>query len=361
MKPFVDDPQLSAPTRTLRLRRQDTPSKVWIDRCTAEKDIYDAAMRTLSELGGLRSIVKSGDVVMIKTNTSNPMSWSSGANVDPGMTRAVVDSAFAAGASRVLVANASPGILESDVLETPKMSTKEVYEFLGYPGRLEGSGAELIDLNEGPYIEVSVPGGGLAFSSYWFSETVAEADMLFSVAKMKTHLATSVTLGLKNLIGVIPFEVRRGYNRWQIHIELDVPAVLAQTPDDVPWGEEVRRLTEEKSPLVRRNLDQLHRVIADLNAIFPISLCLIDGVLAMEGDGPLQGDPKRAGLVVAGYNPVATDAVAAHLMAFEPESIPYFGYCAAGSGAEMAPDRIEVGGLAIEEARCPFKLPSRQE
>jgi len=305
--------------------------------------------------------VRDGDVVMIKTNTSNPMSWSSGANVDPGMTRAVTELAFQAGASRVLLANASPGILVSDVLEKPKMSTLEVYEFLGYAKKMEGTGAELVDLNAGPYVEVAVPGGGLAFSSYWFSERVTEVDVLFSLAKMKTHVATSVTMGLKNLIGMIPYEVRRGYNRWQIHIEMDVPTLLAQTPPEVPWGEEVRRLTKEKSPMVRRNLDQLHRVIADLNAIFPISLCVIDGVLAMEGDGPLEGEPKRAGLVIAGYAPVATDAVAAEVMGFEPEVIPYFTYCAQGGLAEIARDSIELGGLPLAEARCPFKPPSRRE
>jgi uncharacterized protein (DUF362 family) len=361
MKPFVDDPQLSAPRKTLRVRREDTPRRVWIERCREESESYEATVRCLAQLGGLSNIVKNGDVVMIKTNTSNPMSWATGANVDPQMTRAVVDLAFQAGASRVLVANASPGILESDVIEKPKMSTLEVYEFLGYREQMEAAGAELVDLNAEPFVEVAVPHGGLAFSSYWFSESVGEVDVLFSVAKMKTHLSTLVTLGIKNLIGMIPFEVRRGYNRWQIHIELDVPSLLAETPDDVPWGEKVRRLTMEKSPLVRRNLDQLHRVIADLCAVFPISLCVIDGVLAMDGDGPLAGDPKRAGLVIAGYNPVVTDAVATRLMGFEPESIPYFRYCAEGDLAEIAMDRIELGGLTVEEARCPFKPPSRQE
>ena len=103
---------------------------------------------------------------------------------------------------------------------------------------------------------------------------------------MKTHHWTGATLSMKNLFGVVPGGVY-GWPKNVLH-----------------WA-------------------GIHECIADLHALFPRQFAIVDGIVGMEGNGPIQGTPKPAGVLVAGGDPVAVDATCCRIMQIDPLQIGY--------------------------------------
>ena len=197
---------------------------------------------------------------------------------------------------------------------------------------------------------------------YVVPRSVVEADVIINVPKMKTHCKAGVTLALKNFVGIVG---RRycfaNYRRGSVHRggdEYPAPSLLKSVSDMLErridgrrgfWSRltlsTLFRANEYLGRLLRVNgirqgewygNDTVWRTILDLVRIArygtgdeklttwpqrPI-LTVIDGVVAGEGDGPLQAKPKEAGCVLAALNPVAADAAAATLMGFDYQKIP---------------------------------------
>ena len=108
--------------------------------------------------------------------------------------------------------------------------------------------------------------------------------------------------------------------------------------------------------------DKLIRAIVDHNLVFPSSLVVVDGVIGMEGQGPWSGDPIKANLLVAGYDLVATDAVAARLMGHDaPEEMPLFRYAAQAGLGDPDVKSVELVGDAFEDLSVAFKRHSGYE
>jgi uncharacterized protein (DUF362 family) len=95
--------------------------------------------------------------------------------------------------------------------------------------------------------------------------------------------------------------------------------------------------------------------ILDLTATIRPALAIIDGIIGMEGDGPLMGTPKRANLLVMGTNLPAVDATAARLMGFDPMRIPYL-RAASGRLGPISRRRIEQRGEPVEGLVQRFNL-----
>ncbi len=117
------------------------------------------------------------------------------------------------------------------------------------------------------------------------AKRVLDADFLINVPTMKTHVATGVSLCLKNLKGVLPENEKR-----------------------------------------RSHFLGVNKFVTDLNSIVKPHLCVIDGTVAMEGDGPMQGTPVHLGVLVAGCDPVATDLIATRVMGLDPWEFKCFNY-----------------------------------
>ncbi len=115
--------------------------------------------------------------------------------------------------------------------------------------------------------------------------------------KMKTHHWVGATLSMKNLFGVVP----SGIYGWPKNV--------------LHWA----------------GIDES---IADLHAAFPRQFAIVDGIVGMEGNGPIQGVPKHAGVLVAGRDPVAVDATCCRIMRIDPMKIGYL-QLAAGNGAQV--------------------------
>jgi uncharacterized protein (DUF362 family) len=204
-----------------------------------------------------------GRKVVIKPNLVYPMPLEAGATTDPEVVRALVDLALAADAAQVC-------IVEGGV-DGAHFSACGYEFFNSYDpqGRVA-----LIDLSQEPVVLTRVP-HGMAYHRIYMPELLLRDDVFFiSAAKLKTHFHTHATLAMKNLVGLAPVQIYR------------------EPPDEWRWVMHYRGISQ---------------VIVDLNLVRPIDFAVVDGVIGMEGEGPVEGTPAELDLVVAGRNPVAVD------------------------------------------------------
>jgi ferredoxin len=152
---------------------------------------------------------------------------------------------------------------------------------------------------------------------------VVEADGVFNLCKLKTHLYMGMTGGVKNNFGVIPGLAKPGY-----HAKLRDPGRFAN-------------------------------MLLDLAAYVSPRISIMDGVVGMEGDGPANGDPRRIGLLLAARNPLALDVVAGEIMGLERRNNPVL---LAAEKRGLHPSRIEqidVVGADATNWRVPdFEIPA---
>jgi uncharacterized protein (DUF362 family) len=204
---------------------------------------------------------------------------------------------------------------------------QHVFDNLGYTDLAHTMHIPLINLHSGEMVEVSVP-GAFSFDRITLHRLLTDIDMLCSVPMMKTHVLATVTLGMKNLIGLYPGSIYASV-RAGVH--------------DRAASAGSRGIAFEIVDMVRAN---------------KLGLVVVDGSMAMEGDGPTGGSLVKMGVIVAGTNPLATDMVAARIMGFTPEEIPVFS-CAQKAGmTPMSLEEIEVRGERLREVRRNFKKPS---
>jgi uncharacterized protein (DUF362 family) len=95
--------------------------------------------------------------------------------------------------------------------------------------------------------------------------------------------------------------------------------------------------------------------IADLHGLFPRQFAIVDGIVGMEGNGPVQGAPKRVGVLVAGRDPVAVDATCCRIMAVDPLKIRYL-LLSAGQDSHIMERNIRQSGESIASVATPFRL-----
>ena len=143
-----------------------------------------------------------------------------------------------------------------------------------------------LDLNYGNGVRLQNKGSYTGLQHFYVAEAVANADVVISMPKLKTHHWMGVTLSLKNLFGVLP-------------------GIFYGWP---------------KNPLHVRGIENS---IVDLALTVPIHYAVVDGVIGMEGDGPIMGTAKSVGTVIMGKHLLAVDSTAARIMGFDPRKITY--------------------------------------
>ncbi len=333
-----------SPTATSAVTPTATPvprPQAAIARCASyDRSLVEQQVRALIEdLGGLQDIIKPGGSVAIKVNLTGGAS----AQPPPGrsLTEAYATHPEVVRALGMVLRQAGAGQLY--IVEAWGM---DAFTVCGYEPIAQDLGAELVDLNvEAPFsdfIVMPVGAGAFVYDSFPLNRTLEGVDTFISVAKMKCHYNAGVTLSLKNQIGCTPERFYR------------VEGNLA--PRAAMHGSAEESVT------------RVPGVIVDINRANPIDFALIDGIMTVEGgEGPWIASvaPVSPGLLVAGKNPVCTDAVATAAMGFDPTTewptTPFLhGHNhltmarAMGLGTNVL-DEIEVRGVPIAEARFPFK------
>lgn len=250
--------------------RRQQESVVAILRC----DDYAACHKAVED--GLRLLAPSvrGKRVLLKPNLVE-YSAKATINTHPSVIAATADSLFRLGASEVVVADGPGHVRDSEML----IDESGLKSSLAEVGR-----AQFVDLNFDGVYRVTPRGGFTSFRELWLPETVLAADVVISMPKIKTHHWAGVTLSLKNLFGCIPGNVY-GWPKNVLH-----------------W-------------------EGIDNSVAELAATIPIHYVIADGIVAMEGNGPLHGPSRHLGCLVFSNDPVAADATCCRLMGIEPSRV----------------------------------------
>jgi len=229
-------------------------------------------------------------------------------NTHPAVVSAARESFLRLGASVVLVGEGpamdrdTQGVIESISLR----------EYLGPLARI------FVDLNVDDVERVSLRTRASRLKELYLPRTVLGVDFLVSLPKMKTHHWAGVTLSLKNMFGVVPGSCY-GWPKNALH-----------------WA-------------------GIDRAILDINAAVRPDFAIVDGIVAMEGNGPIQGQSKPCGVLVVGDDPVAVDATCARMMGLLPEKIIYIAHAATLLG-HIQPEQIQQIGESVSSTRTPFAV-----
>lgn len=266
-----------------------------------EERVGRAVRKAIDLVGGMRGIVEKSDCVIVKPNFFGPRSSLHGATTSLAVVREIVEEIFECGAEPI-IAEGPFRFYNADV----------VFNVLGVKKFAQDLGIKLVNLNKEPSVEVEVP-LGKALRKIKVPKVVLDADKLVNVPKMKTHHLTTVTLGMKNLKGVLP-----GAEKQKSHI----------------YG--------------------IHQSIVDINKTVKSDLIVVDGIVAMEGMGPTFGDPVELGVVVAGKNVVDVDRVCCELMGVDPLHVEHL-RLAVEEG--LGSSDVEVVGEDLESIKRKFKIP----
>ncbi len=206
-------------------------------------------------------------------------------------------------------------VCESDSIGS--CQARDKFAFQGYDQLKALKNVQLLDLTKDRLKAVDFE--GLHISNIFLSERLLKADVKISVSKMKTHSVTTITGALKNQFGCISDIDKSCYHPY---------------------------LTE---------------VISDINKIVKPNFFIVDGNPAMEGNGPTDGDARPMDLVIIGNDPVSVDAVMAHIMGFNPNSIPHLMHAYERDIGEIHLEHIELRGIPMDEFKTHFTfVPYRQ-
>lgn len=210
--------------------------------------------------------------------------------------------------------------------------TTAAFRNFGYQRLLEEyENVHLIDLNEDDFVDgFSIKADG-SQNPIRRSKLASEADVKICLTPMKLHRHTSVSLSLKNwALGtwVVPPRISatgRIWARW-------------------PW-------LHEEGPWAH------HRTIVELYKQLPCDVAIVDGMMAMEGDGPTRGTAVNLGVVLAGVDAVAVDAVATMLMGIDPMDVGHISMAADEELGVADLGKIDVPPIMMHEKRREFSTP----
>ncbi|MBT3377699.1 MAG: DUF362 domain-containing protein [Lentisphaerae bacterium] len=266
--------------------------------------VEQALLEALTPFGGIASFVREGQTVLLKPNLLSPRPPEQAVTTHPTVVAAVAKLCFAAGASRVWVGDSCAG----------DHSEKRLWEKTGMTAAVPAAGAELKSFTEAvkplPVGDLTVP----------VPSWLEEVDVVISLPKLKTHILTVLTCALKNTYGLVVGHAKAVY-----HGHFPSPR-------------------------------EISHFLVDLHQALPPALNIVDAVTVMEGDGPANGTPAHAGLLLAARDPVAIDAVASRIFGVSPAAVPLIRRAEeVGLGAADLADITVVGSGKERAATCRFR------
>jgi uncharacterized protein (DUF362 family) len=272
-----------------------------------DKDLERIILDGLTDLG-LGPASAKGKSVLLKPNLVEPTRTAPQVNTHPSVVRAVAEVFRRWQAREVLVAEGQGHCRDSQY----------VLDESGLGRTLAESGLEFVDLNHDDVVSVTNALGLSPLPTLMLPVTLRRADLIVSIPKMKTHHWVGVTLSLKNLFGVMP-GVCYGWPKNVLH-HAGIP-----------------------------------QAILDIAATVRPHLAIVDGIIGMEGDGPVMGTPKASGVLVMGTNLTAVDATCARLMDINPWRVSYLS-AASGRLGPVAESHITLRGETLQGLIQPFQL-----
>jgi uncharacterized protein (DUF362 family) len=167
---------------------------------------------------------------------------------------------------------------------------------------------EFVDLNHDDVALTPLRSSFTGVSELALPVSLLEADLVVTLPKLKTHHWAGMTCSMKNLFGTVPGAVY-GWPKNVLH----------------QYG--------------------IQQSILDLTATIKPGLAIVDAVVAMEGDGPIMGKPRRVGFIAMGTDPVAVDATCARIIGLDPDKMPYLKEASAFLGVSDEAQIVHRGEL----------------
>ena len=247
-----------------------------------------------------KSALVNFEKILIKVNFICDKTWDTGATTDPVVVEAIIN--------KIKDLPAKVYVVESDATMT---NANSAFEKTGMKAMSERNGIEYLNLRHvKDQVKLEVPSGE-ALKTLTVPRIVTESAII-SAAKLKTHANTDVTLGMKNMFGLLSDKFKGKYH-----------------------------------------LKGINKVIVDINTVLKPALTVIDGFVGMEGSGPIDGTPVQMNLIIAGTDVVATDATASRIMGFDPHDIKHIQRAYEKGLGNI--DDIQVTGEKIEKVKRAFK------
>ncbi|HLI30532.1 MAG TPA: DUF362 domain-containing protein [Terriglobia bacterium] len=233
-------------------------------------------------------------------------------NTSPALVAATREAFLRLGARSVIVA-------EGSALERDSTAIAESLHLWDFMAR---SREAFVDLNTDEVCRVALRSKSSSLRELYLPRTVLRSDFIVSMPKLKTHRWAGLTLSLKNMFGIVPGNCY-GWPKNVLH-----------------WA-------------------GISRAILDLNSTIRPDFAIVDGVVGMDGDGPLHGKAKPCGVVVMGDDPVAVDATCARIAGFAPERLDYLAHAGRLLG-NLREENIRQIGETVESVQTPFAPPPRR-
>jgi uncharacterized protein (DUF362 family) len=229
-------------------------------------------------------------------------------NTHPAVIAAARECFLRLGASQVFIG-------DGPAMDRDTEAIVESVRLREYVGPLAST---FVDLNVDDVDRVPLKTRASRLKELYLPRTALGVDYLVSIPKIKTHHWAGVTLSLKNMFGIVPGSCY-GWPKNVLH-----------------WA-------------------GIDRAILDINAAARPDFAIVDGIMGMEGNGPIQGTPKSCGVLVLGSDPVAVDATCCRVMGLMPERVKYL----SGAGTllgHLKTDKIQQLGENIADVRTPFAV-----
>jgi uncharacterized protein (DUF362 family) len=256
-------------------------------------DPYILTKKAIEVLGGIECLVKKGDVAVVKPNMAWDRVPECAANTNPDVVRAVVELCVAVGA-------------KVKVFDRTCSNKYRAYKNSGIAEAAESAGAEVKFVDEGRFFEVEILQGRVLKRWSVYGDAL-DADVLINIPIAKHHSSAKLSLGMKNLMGII------GGNRGLWHINL-------------------------------------HQYIADFSTLKLADLTILDAFRILTRHGPSGGNLKDVEMrnqIIAGSDPVAVDAYGATLFGLKPEDIDYIRYAHQLGVGEMDLAKIDIKEISL--------------
>ena len=334
-------------------------------------ELVPVLARMFDQIGGIGTLVR-GKTVAIKLNLTGSPKYRLGHSpaelaqwTYPDVIGAAVHLIGKAGAKRIRLLESPWNTAEP--VETYMLEANwEPRNLLGAAQNVEFENTNYLG-NGKKYSRLFVPKGGHMFRAFDLNHSYEDCDVFVSIAKLKEHATAGVTLSMKNCFGITPCTIYGDGSA------VDEPSLVPQGgrgPIHAGNRQPSKSALPENDPSSPRNGGyRVPRVVADLVAARPIQLAIIDGIESMAGgEGPWVRGTRRnsPGVLIAGTNPVSTDAVAMAVMGFDPmadRGTAPFETC--DSALRLAEElgagtrdlkRIEVAGASIRDSTHRFRI-----
>lgn len=266
-------------------------------------NVQSALNHGLKLIGGFN--VGDGEKLVIKPNLCSLYPPETGATNDVQNIQVLLDYLHNKASCKI-------NIVESD---NYARKIKWVYKKLGYYTLEKMSGVRLVDLSSDDSITRKLD--GKFFKEVVIPKTLSNYDSFITIAKLKTSIIHGMTGVYKNQFGCLPEREKRKYHPF------------------------------------------LSEVLFDLNTIFKPDLCIVDGIVGMDGCGPTDGFPKEMNLLLLGKDPITVDAVSCHVMGIDPFDVPYLKYAYENGLGKLKIKDINLLGLPLEKVRTKFSFVSK--